>query len=59
MPTLPPPYTAMPLLLGPGGGLLNSLYTAKDLNLKGGGKGSLKSLYLYFKRLHPPKQAII
>ena len=50
--TLPPPYTAMPLLLGPSGKPLNNLYTTKDLSLKGGGKGSLKSLYLYFKRLH-------
>ena len=57
--TLPSPYTAMPLPLGPGGELLNSLYTAKDLSLEGGGKGSLKSLYLYFKRLHPPKWAVI
>ena len=56
---LPPPYTVMPLLLGPSGGLLDSLYTAKDLSLKGGGKGFLKSLYLYFKRLHPLEQAII
>jgi hypothetical protein len=58
MPTLPPPYTAMPLPLGPGGGLLDSLYTAKDLNLGGGGEGSLKSLYLYFKRLHPLERAV-
>ena len=49
---LPPPYAAIPLLLGLGGKLLNSLYTAKDLNLKSRGKGFLKSLYLYFKRLH-------
>ena len=56
---LPPLYTVMPLLLGPSGGLLNSLYTAKDLSLKGGGKGFLKSLYLYFNRLHPLEQAII
>ena len=49
----------MPLLLGPGGELLDSLYTAKDLSLGGGGKGSLKSLYLYFKRLHLLKQTAI
>ena len=49
----------MPLLLGPGGELLDGLYTAKDFGLKGGGKGSLKSLYLYFKRLHLLKQAVI
>ena len=42
----------MPLLLGPGGGLLNGLYIAKDFGLEGGGKGSLKFLYLYFKKLH-------
>ena len=42
----------MPLPLGPSSGLLDSLYTAKDLSLKGRGKGSLESLYLYFKRLH-------
>ena len=52
---LPPPYTVIPLLLGPSGKPLNSLYTVKDLSLKGGGKGFLKSLYLYFKRLHPLK----
>ena len=49
---LPPPYTAMPLPLGLGGKLLDSLYTAKDLSLKGGGKGFLGSLHLHFKRLH-------
>jgi hypothetical protein len=49
----------MPLPPGPSGGLLDSLYTAKDLGLKGRGKGSLGSLYLYFKKLHPPKRAII
>ena len=48
---LPPPYTAMPLLLGLSGKPLNSLYAAKDLSLKSRGKGFLKSLYLYFKRL--------
>ena len=53
------PYAAMPLLLKPSSKLLNSLYAAKDLGLKGGGKGSLKSLYLYFKRLYPLKWAII
>ena len=52
-----PLYTTMPLLLGPSGKLLNSLYTAKDLSLKGGGKGFLEFLYLYFKRLHLLKQA--
>ena len=57
--TLPPPYTAMPLLLGLGGKLLNSLYTAKDFNLKNRGKKSLKSLYLHFKRLHLLKWAAI
>ena len=55
---LPPPYAAIPLLLGLGGKLLDGLYTAKDLGLRGEGKGSLKSLYLYFKRLHPPEWAI-
>ena len=49
----------MLLLLGPGGGLLNSLYTAKDFGLRGGGKGFLKSLYLYFKKLYPLEQAVI
>ena len=49
----------MPLLLQPGGKLLNSLYTAKDLSLKDRGKGSLESLHLYFKKLHPLEQAII
>ena len=57
--TLSPPYTAMPLLLGLSGKLLDGLYTAKDLSLKGRGKGSLGSLYLYFKRLHPLKWAAI
>ena len=52
-----PPHAAMLLLLGPGGRLLDGLYTAKDLGLGGGGKGSLKSLYLCFKRLYLPKQA--
>ena len=56
---LPPPYTVMPLLLKPSGKLLNSLYTAKDFSLKGGGKGFLKSLHLYFKRLHLLKWATI
>ena len=56
---LPPPYTIMPLPLGPSGKLLDGLYTAKDLSLKGRGKGFLKSLYLYFKRLYPPKWATI
>ena len=54
----PPLYAAMPLLLGLGGELLNSLYTTKDFGLGGGGKKFLGSLYLYFKRLHPLKQAI-
>ena len=49
---LPSPYAAMPLLLKPSGELLDSLYAAKDLGLKGGGKGFLGSLYLCFKRLH-------
>ena len=49
----------MLLLLGPGGKLLDGLYAAKDLGLKGGGEGSLGSLYLYFKRLYPLKRAII
>ena len=48
----------MPLLLGPSSKLLDDLYIAKDLNLKGRGKGFLESLYLYFKRLHLLKQAI-
>ena len=48
----------MPLLLGPGGKPLDGLYTAKDLSLKSRGKGSLKSLHLYFKRLHPLEQAV-
>ena len=56
---LPPPYTTMPLLLGLSGKLLNGLYAAKNLNLKDKGKGFLKSLYLYFKRLHPLKRAVI
>lgn len=54
---LPPPYTAMPLLLGLSGKLLDSLYTAKDLSLKGRDKEFLESLYLHFKRLYPPKWA--
>ena len=54
---LPPPYTAMPLLLRPSSEPLDGLYAAKDLSLKGGGKGSLESLYLYFKRLHLLKRA--
>ena len=49
----------MPLLLGPSGGPLDSLYTAKDLNLESGGKGFLKSLYLYFKRLYLSERAAI
>ena len=49
---LPFPYTAMPLPLGPSGELLDGLYAAKDLGLKGRGKGFLGSLHLYFKRLH-------
>ena len=48
----------MPLLLKPSGELLDGLYTAKDLNLKGKDKGSLGSLYLYFKRLYPLKRAV-
>ena len=59
MPTLPLPYTAMLLPLKPSGKLLNSLYIAKDLSLKSGGKGFLKSLYLYFKRLYLLKRATI
>jgi len=47
----------MPLPLGPGGGLLDGLYAAKDLSLGGGGKGFLGSLHLRFKRLHPPEWA--
>ena len=42
----------MPLLLGPSGKPLNSLYATKDLSLKNRGKGSLKSLHLYFKKLY-------
>ena len=56
--TLFPPYAAMPLPLGLSGKPLNSLYAAKDFSLGSRGKGSLGSLYLYFKRLHSPKQAI-
>ena len=56
---LPPPYAAMPLPLGPSGELLDSLYTAKDLGLRGGGEGFLGSLYLYFKRLYLLKWAAI
>ena len=48
----------MPLLLGPSGELLDGLYAAKDFSLGGGGKGSLESLYLYFKRLHLLKWAV-
>ena len=48
----------MPLLLGLSSRLLDSLYTAKDLSPGGGGKGFLGFLYLYFKKLHPLKQAI-
>jgi len=55
--SLPPPYTVMPLPLGPSGGLLDGLYAAKDLSLGGGGKGSLGSLCFRFKRLHPLKRA--
>ena len=55
--TLPPPYTAMPLLLRPSGKLLNGLYTTKDFGLKSRGKGFLKSLHLYFKRLYLLKRA--
>ena len=47
-----PPYTAMPLPLKLSSELLNSLYAAKDLSLKSGGKGFLGSLYLHFKRLY-------
>ena len=47
----------MPLLLGLSGGLLDGLYAAKDLSLKSGGEGSLGSLYLRFKKLHPLEQA--
>ena len=54
----PPPYTIMLLLLGLGGKLLNGLYAAKDLGLKGGGKRSLGSLCLHFKRLHLLEWAI-
>ena len=56
---LSPPYTAIPLPLGLSNKLLNGLYTVKDLSLKNGGKGFLKSLYLYFKRLYLLKRAII
>ena len=48
----PLPYAVMPLPLGPGGGLLDGLYAAKDLGLGGRGEGSLGSLRLRFKRLH-------
>ena len=56
---LPPLYTAMPLLLGLSGELLNGLYTTKDFGLGGGGKRFLESLYLYFKRLYLLEQAAI
>ena len=49
----------MPLPLKPNSKLLDSLYTAKDLSLKNRGKGSLKSLYLYFKKLYPLERAAI
>ena len=49
----------MPLPLRPSNKLLNSLYTTKDLSLKSGGKGSIGSLYLYFKRLYPLEQTAI
>ena len=52
---LSPPYTVMPLLLRLSGKLLDGLYNAKNFSLKGKAKGSLGSLYLYFKRLYPLK----
>ena len=39
MPIFPPPYAAMPLLLGLSSKLLDGLYAAKDFSLGGGGKG--------------------
>ena len=48
----------MPLPLKPSGGLLDGLYAAKDLNLKSGGEGFLRFLYLRFKKLYPPKRAV-
>ena len=53
----PSPYTIIPLLLGPSGGLLDGLYATKDLSLEGRGKGSLRSLRLRLKRLYPPERA--
>jgi hypothetical protein len=47
----------MPLPLGPSSGPLDGLYAAKDLSLGGRGEGSLGSLRLRFKRLHPPERA--
>jgi hypothetical protein len=49
----------MPLPLGLSGGLLDSLYTAKDLSLKSGGEGSLGSLHLCFKKLYLLERAVI
>jgi len=46
----------MPLPLKPSGKLLDSLYTAKDLSLKGGDK-SLGSLRLRLNKLHLLKWA--
>ena len=48
----------MPLPLRLSSKPLDGLYAAKDLGLKSGDKGSLRSLYLYFKRLYPLKRAI-
>ena len=48
----------MPLLLGFSSGLLDSLYTAKDLGLKNRGEGFLESLYLYFEKLYLLERAI-
>ena len=48
----------MPLPLRPSGKLLDSLYAAKNLSLKGGGKGFLKFLYLHFKKLYLLKWAV-
>ena len=55
---LPLFYAAMLLPLGPSGGLLNGLYTAKDSGLGGGGEGSLRSLHLRFKKLYPLERAV-
>ena len=56
-PPPPPPYAVILLPLGRSGRLLDGLYAAKDLSLGGRGEGSLGSLRLRFKRLHPLERA--